>query len=413
MAKTLKIMKKYSVLLVALVALVSQQVQAQQYVNIRGAQDCETAHEIKTPIGLYGPTTTPIGTGQQVDFSGNDPKSLFFLDEEHNTAWYTFKVEQSGYFSFQIIPLQANDDYDFLLYQYDKKDACQQIVNKNIKPVRTNIARNKPELGSLTGLSPFAMASYVHSGPGENFSKGIKVEKGQQFYLVVDNYRDKGKGHSIQFDYASSFDLKGKVTDYLTKEGLYANIQMRCVSTNDSIELFTNPLTGKYYLSSPLTMNQDYVLSIECEGYMFKDTLINTKDLQAFGETSLSFQLDKLEKGKNYVISNLNFESNTAELLKESASAIQRLTTILQKNPSLKIEIEGHTNGVGYEDDPTHMPLSKRRAVLVYNELVKNGISSDRLSYKAYGCTKMLYPTSQDPKEQAANRRVEISVLDF
>ncbi len=52
------------------------------------------------------------------------------------------------------------------------------------------------------------------------------------------------------------------------------------------------------------------------------------------------------------------------------------------------------------------------RALVVYNYLLRYGISEERISYKGYGNWEMRFPNAQTERQQSANRRVEIKILE-
>ncbi|MCC6683700.1 MAG: OmpA family protein [Bacteroidia bacterium] len=121
-------------------------------------------------------------------------------------------------------------------------------------------------------------------------------------------------------------------------------------------------------------------------------------------DTTLSDTI--LEVGKTIVLKNINFEGGTANLLPQSKPALEELINLLQKNPSVKIEIGGHV--CCYND----MPLSVMRAKRIYDILISNGIESSRLTYKGYSNTKPIAVDS-DETERTKNRRVEIKILSL
>jgi OOP family OmpA-OmpF porin len=86
----------------------------------------------------------------------------------------------------------------------------------------------------------------------------------------------------------------------------------------------------------------------------------------------------------------------------------------MQNNSTLKILIEGHTNGCSSGVEYSQM-LSENRAKTIKNFLIKNGINKQRLVSKGFNCSKMLYPNMETNSdwEKMMNRRVEILVLDF
>ncbi|NOQ13779.1 MAG: OmpA family protein [Methyloprofundus sp.] len=80
---------------------------------------------------------------------------------------------------------------------------------------------------------------------------------------------------------------------------------------------------------------------------------------------------------------------------------------ILQKNPTMTAQIEGHTDSQGSEK--YNQSLSKRRAQAVKDYLVKSGINPKRLTVKGYGETRSI-ASNETPEGRAENRRVSFSI---
>lgn len=84
------------------------------------------------------------------------------------------------------------------------------------------------------------------------------------------------------------------------------------------------------------------------------------------------------------------------------ADFIQRIGTLLQQEPRLKLRIEGHTDAVG--PDAYNLDLSKRRALSVARYLVQqDGIAPERLAVVGKGRSE---PITGNPYD-ADNRRVQ------
>ncbi len=125
-------------------------------------------------------------------------------------------------------------------------------------------------------------------------------------------------------------------------------------------------------------------------------------------------ELDKLaseplKKGQNIVLRDVYFETASFKLKKESYTELNKLVSILKKNPKSKVEISGHTDNTG--DAGKNMTLSKNRARAVYNYVVSKGIPKKQLVHKGYGQTK---PIADNKTEEgkAKNRRTEFKVLE-
>jgi OOP family OmpA-OmpF porin len=104
------------------------------------------------------------------------------------------------------------------------------------------------------------------------------------------------------------------------------------------------------------------------------------------------------------------FDFNKATLKPESKAPLDAIGNILMQVPDLKIEVGGHTDGVG--SDVYNKKLSDARAKTVRDYLVKNfpQINGDNISSAGYGESKPV--ATNDTKEgQAKNRRVEFKIL--
>lgn len=101
------------------------------------------------------------------------------------------------------------------------------------------------------------------------------------------------------------------------------------------------------------------------------------------------------------------FGFDKAELGSQARSNLDDLITILNRYPNTDIEIQGHTDSTG--SDQYNMNLSQRRASAVGDYLKKNGITSKRISTKAYGRSAPAYP-NDTPEHMAQNRRVEFLI---
>ncbi len=100
----------------------------------------------------------------------------------------------------------------------------------------------------------------------------------------------------------------------------------------------------------------------------------------------------------------IHFEFNKDKIRKESFPVLDAVVEVLQKNASIKLEVQGHTDDKGspkYNKD-----LSNRRAGSVMKYLVSHGVPADRLTSAGYGLERPLVPNNSDTN-RALNRRVQ------
>ena len=115
-----------------------------------------------------------------------------------------------------------------------------------------------------------------------------------------------------------------------------------------------------------------------------------------------------LTLGDTVTLKNIFFETAKATLLETSLAELDRLAEALQRHPGLRLEVGGHTDAVGSDED--NMLLSERRAKAVYDYLLLRGIDADRLTYRGYGESRPV-ATNDTPEGRAANRRTTLTPL--
>ena len=117
-----------------------------------------------------------------------------------------------------------------------------------------------------------------------------------------------------------------------------------------------------------------------------------------------------MKEGGSFEIDNLLFTSGSADLLEKSKIILNGFARYLQQNPSIQIEIQGHTDDLG--DDATNLKLSENRCQAVFDYLISKGVDKANLSFKGYGETKPKFPNSTD-ENRAKNRRTEVKIKQF
>lgn len=115
------------------------------------------------------------------------------------------------------------------------------------------------------------------------------------------------------------------------------------------------------------------------------------------------------QKGTLIRLNDINFYINTFAIMPTSKGAIQELIYVMNRNPNLKIEIQGHICCVNKDIKK----LSLERARQVKRVLVSEGIDGRRIQVKGFGVSKPKFPIPEKSEEEAArNRRVEIMILE-
>ena len=383
-------------------------------IAIKQAGDCYSAIEIN-PINKLLFNCSPKGFGSQLEIKNNSSKSMFFFEKEHNTIWLKFNCPYDALMCFDIIPNDTTYDFDFLLFKNEGNNFCKNLNYKETKPIRTNISRNNLKNKSITGLNINAKKEYIPSGIQPMYSKALKVNKSENYFLVIDNVYGGESGFSIQFNYYEEKNIKGSIIDKNTNNPIYSNIKIENANNGKQIaESQSDSITGEFNLDYKATINEDYYLITESKNYFFSETLISSISKNDTVSSDLDIKVSKLKKNENLKLHNLNFYGDSYEYLPTAIPSLNRLLSLMQNNSTLKILIEGHTNGCPGGIEYSQM-LSENRAKTIKDFLIENGVKKQRLVSKGFNCSKMLYPNMETNSEweKMMNRRVEILVLDF
>jgi outer membrane protein OmpA-like peptidoglycan-associated protein len=100
----------------------------------------------------------------------------------------------------------------------------------------------------------------------------------------------------------------------------------------------------------------------------------------------------------------IHFEYNKDVIRPESFPVLDAVVDVLQKNPDIRIEVQGHTDNRG--GAAYNKGLSDRRSASVRKYLVSHGIENGRLTSSGYGFDRPLVPNDTD-QNRALNRRVQ------
>ncbi len=111
--------------------------------------------------------------------------------------------------------------------------------------------------------------------------------------------------------------------------------------------------------------------------------------------------------GRKVIFLTLNFETGKANIKPESFDELNECARFLNNHPDIRVQIDGHTDKQG--DADINIPLSKDRARVVKEYLVKQGVSASRMETNGYGSSRPLVPNG--PDDNIANRRMELYII--
>lgn len=205
--------------------------------------------------------------------------------------------------------------------------------------------------------------------------------------------------------------VKATVTDAETGRPLVATVRLRSL---DQKAPPTSRQTGKSgSFLAVLPAGKDYALTVDLDGYLFySDRFSLAEGLAQSGPYGLNIALqpvkegpvvsDRAEADGAIAFRNVLFASGNAELLPVSGDELDRLAELLTKAPGYSVEIVGHTDDVGEEDD--NLLLSQQRAKSVRDYLITAGIAPERITTRGDGEANPV-DTNATEAGKARNRR--------
>jgi outer membrane protein OmpA-like peptidoglycan-associated protein len=261
---------------------------------------------------------------------------------------------------------------------------------------------NNGKSGVIKIIADGGKAPYTYKWPNDE-SKTDRAEK-----LPAGNY------------IVTVFDQLGAsevcIVDLVNPDHFFVDlVSMSAVSSESDGRIEIQPIGG----NGPYTYKWDNgnktatLSNIKAGNYAV--TITDKNGCVAKGEYSLTkekilsqLKMDKVAVGKILNIEDLSFKADSSIILASSYKVLDEITSFLQSNKSLKIEVGGHTNTI-----PSHEycdKLSQARAESVARYFYSKGIEKDRIIPKGYGKRNPIL-TGNTAEARQKNQRVEIKFL--
>ena len=344
----------------------------------------------------------PLNLGYPVNSPDNDADFVVSASGLH--AYYaTIRPDGLGEKDIYRITLPADTTVYLTLVKGNVTDESENPVGAKIEiyDKKTGKLISTQESNSATGKFLVSLPSgknylmKVTANGYYDYQQDFNIPKGEKFKELDVNIKLKRKEQTV--------DIEGEIKDEKGNP-LKAKIEIVNNATGEVIARTTADKLGKYL--AKLKGGKNYGITVSSDGFLFQSINLDIPP----GKDKLKLPpitLKKIEAGKNIVLNNIFFDFDKATLRPDSKPELDRVANVLKDNPSMKIEISGHTDNKG--SATYNLKLSEARAKSVVDYLITTGIEKARLSFKGYGFLKPIASNETEEGRQQ-NRRTEFKV---
>ncbi|MEY3682298.1 MAG: hypothetical protein RLZZ289_822, partial [Bacteroidota bacterium] len=279
--------------------------------------------------------------------------------------------------------------------------------------------RDRPGMG---GLDIFYMRKTSNGwGPIQNLGYPINTEADELGLFVSTNGKEayfssyQGQNWDIYsfelYEAARPKEVRiltGKIVDEQGKGVAGADLQLNYHNREQQIEAGQTNEDGTYAIA--VQVGEDISISASKENHSFQAQVIKAEELSAPSNKVAAKELivDSLEVGKAYTLASIYYGTESHLLDKEAKILLQSFATYLQQQQNISLQINGHTDDLGAEQN--NLLLSERRAQEVVNYLIELGIAPERLQAKGFGETQPKVANTSS-ENRAKNRRTDFEIL--
>lgn len=200
--------------------------------------------------------------------------------------------------------------------------------------------------------------------------------------------------------------LKGQVKDKVSGKLLPCLVELIENSQQKSLLKVQTDETGNYFVTLPT--GNDYTLTVNRRGYLFYSEFFQLSNTVPDSVYQKDILLQPIQLNASLIFSNIQFSTNSFVLPESGKIELNKLINLMNENPSIQVEIGGHTDNVGSAEN--NRILSENRAKAIVQYLQNNNVGANRLRWKGYGATQPIASNSSEAG-RALNRRTTFTII--
>lgn len=312
--------------------------------------------------------SNPVNLGDSINSSGN---------------------EMSPFIHFDNKTLYFSSDYIIGMGKFDIFKSTRINDSTWSKPQNLGFPINTQEDEYRLVVTPNGKTGYFSSERDTNFKQDIysfqlqnSIKPQRTIYVSVNIYNNESK-NILNADKISIINIKDNDTVYF--------------SQNQSQFLICLPIDGEFAMN---IIKKDFLFY--SQNFSF----------EGINDTTDFFKIDvfliPIVVSEKFLLKNIFFETDSYQINPKSFAELDKFVEFLKINPTLEIQINGHTDNIGSFD--YNMKLSNNRALAVKNYIINKGIDEKRIKYAGFGFS---VPIADNHNENGRkqNRRTEILIL--
>ena len=214
-----------------------------------------------------------------------------------------------------------------------------------------------------------------------------------------------------------SQEISGTVRDKISNEPLRGSTVKVIDESNKEISSGVTDMEGRYMVQ--IDCNQGNFVRATLAGFIPSEEYFGKSEGEPI---TVDFYLERNtvsagfgdDLSKLLQLSSIYFDYNKYNIRKDSEIEIEKVIAAMVKYPSLKIQVNAHTDSRG--KDSYNLWLSQKRAEATVDYMVQNGIAKDRLTSEGFGETKLINQCANGVECSAAkhemNRRSEFIIVE-
>jgi outer membrane protein OmpA-like peptidoglycan-associated protein len=258
------------------------------------------------------------------------------------------------------------------------------------------------------------------NGPTEDVGLFLSKDEKNAYFFSYNEGKVAGKGIGRYDMY--TFELypeaqpnavgfvTGSIKDEKGEAVADAIVEIKNTVTNEKINAVVDSASGTWIAAISLAKKENIVITIKKDSVAFNSKVVDIKNLTAqSAPINIPIAVMKAEKDKSYIINDIHYETNSADIEQRSKLILQSFAEYLVENPNLYVEIQGHTDNKGNPKD--NLALSTDRAYSVKSYLENFKVNGKRITAKGYGQEKPLADNGTEAG-RAQNRRTEFLIVE-